>query len=134
MDYIQYFKESFLGSIDSVLSLAKIIIPLMIAMEVLKDLNILECNAIIAHKIPIFVIQFLNINQIYVLAKPEDLPNISEYLECGQTDIKTSIIEELKKEDYKELPEVETEEIKSSPESREAFYKQREEMYKNWKK
>lgn len=99
-----------------------------------KDLNILECNAIIAHKIPIFVIQFLNINQIYVLAKPEDLPNISEYLECGQTDIKTSIIEELKKEDYKELPEVETEEIKSSPESREAFYKQREEMYKNWKK
>lgn len=42
MDYIQYFKESFLGSADSVLSLAKIIIPLMIVMEVLKDLNILD--------------------------------------------------------------------------------------------
>lgn len=94
-----------------------------------KDFNILEYNAAVTHKIPIFVIQFLNTNQVYVMAKPKDLPAISEYLSCGHTDIKTSIIEELNKEDYEELPEIEADKIESSPESREEFYKQREELW-----
>lgn len=42
MDFMAYLKESFTGSISSVLLMAKIIIPLMIVMEVLKDARILE--------------------------------------------------------------------------------------------
>jgi len=42
MDFILYFKESFAGSFNSVLTLAKIIIPLMVIMEILKDSNYLE--------------------------------------------------------------------------------------------
>ncbi|QQY80391.1 nucleoside recognition protein [Keratinibaculum paraultunense] len=42
MDFSSYLKESTIGSIDSVLSMAKIIIPLMIVMEILKDAKILE--------------------------------------------------------------------------------------------
>ena len=42
MDFIAYLKEGTMGSIDSILSMAKIIIPLMIAMEILKDAKILE--------------------------------------------------------------------------------------------
>ena len=37
-----YLKESIVGSLNSILTMAKIIIPLMIAMEILKDANILE--------------------------------------------------------------------------------------------
>ena len=42
MDFIAYLKESFTGSMSSVLLMAKIIIPLMIVMEILKDAKILE--------------------------------------------------------------------------------------------
>lgn len=42
MDFILYFKESFTGSFNSILTMAKIIIPLMVVMEILKDSNILE--------------------------------------------------------------------------------------------
>ncbi|MBU5455416.1 nucleoside recognition domain-containing protein [Caproiciproducens sp. MSJ-32] len=42
MNFSSYLKESTIGSIDSVLSMAKIIIPLMIVMEILKDAKILE--------------------------------------------------------------------------------------------
>ncbi len=42
MNFSSYLKESAIGSIDSILSMAKIIIPLMIVMEVLKDAKILE--------------------------------------------------------------------------------------------
>ncbi|WP_025641833.1 nucleoside recognition domain-containing protein [Schnuerera ultunensis] len=42
MDFIAYLKDSFTGSLNSILNMAIIIIPLMIIMEILKDLNILE--------------------------------------------------------------------------------------------
>ena len=42
MDFSLYFKESITGSFGSVITLAKIIIPLMIVMELLKDSNILD--------------------------------------------------------------------------------------------
>lgn len=42
MDFMTYLKESTMGSLNSVFSMAKIIIPLMIAMEILKDAEILE--------------------------------------------------------------------------------------------
>ncbi|MCF6465706.1 nucleoside recognition domain-containing protein [Clostridium sp. Cult2] len=42
MDLIAYLKESSIGSINSILNMAKIIIPLMIIMEILKDSNVLE--------------------------------------------------------------------------------------------
>lgn len=42
MDFSLFFKQSFTGSFNSILSMAKIVIPLMVVMEVLKDLNVLE--------------------------------------------------------------------------------------------
>lgn len=42
MDFSLYLKESITGSFGSVLTLAKIIIPLMVVMEILKDSNILD--------------------------------------------------------------------------------------------
>lgn len=42
MDFSLYLKESFTGSFSSILTLAKIIIPLMMVMEILKDSKILD--------------------------------------------------------------------------------------------
>ena len=41
MDFTLYIKESFTGSLNSVITMAKIIIPLMVVMEILKDSNVL---------------------------------------------------------------------------------------------
>lgn len=51
-----------------------------------KDLRILENNASISHKIPVFVIQFLNTNEVWVMSKPECLEDISEYLKTEKVE------------------------------------------------
>ena len=50
-----------------------------------KDIRILEYNASIEHKIPIFAIQFLNTGEVWLMAKPEDFTSVSEYIETGRT-------------------------------------------------
>jgi hypothetical protein len=42
MDFVGFLKESTFGSLNSIFDMAKIVIPLMIVMEMLKDLNILD--------------------------------------------------------------------------------------------
>lgn len=42
-----------------------------------KDIETLEYNALVSHKIPVFAIQFLNTNETYLLVKPEDLQDLS---------------------------------------------------------
>ena len=56
------------------------------------DIQTLEYNACIAHKIPIFVIQFLNNQETFVLVKPIDLPGLSELIETGKCEKPDSII------------------------------------------
>ena len=57
-----------------------------------NDIHILEQNAAIAHKLPVFALQFLNTGEIWVMIKPEDLSliqslvageDISEQLQSG---------------------------------------------------
>lgn len=38
-----------------------------------NDIHILEQNAAIAHKLPVFALQFLNTGEVWVMIKPEDL-------------------------------------------------------------
>lgn len=41
-----------------------------------KDLHTLEYNAIVSHKTPVLVIQFIQNDEVYLLIKPEDLEQI----------------------------------------------------------
>ena len=45
-----------------------------------KDIRILEKNAMVSHKLPMFAIQFLNTGEVWLMCKPEDICNISEYI------------------------------------------------------
>lgn len=58
MDFSLFLKEAITGSFNSILSMAKIVIPLMIVMEILKDLNILEK---LSKKLSV-IAKFLNIS------------------------------------------------------------------------
>ena len=48
-----------------------------------SDIRILEKNAMVAHKIPVFAIQFLNTGEVWLMAKPEDFTSVAEYIETG---------------------------------------------------
>lgn len=52
-----------------------------------KDIRILEHNASVEHKLPVFAIQFLNTGEVWLMAKPEDFTEVSEYINTGKTKI-----------------------------------------------
>lgn len=57
----------------------------------LFDIHKLEYNAMVTHKVPVFVIQFLETDEVFVMSRPSDLLSVAKYLECGE---KTAIKEE----------------------------------------
>ena len=49
-----------------------------------KDLDVLSYNAAVAHKLPVFAIQFLQSNEVYLLVKPDMLCEAAKYIETGE--------------------------------------------------
>lgn len=48
------------------------------------DIDKLEHNALIANKVPVFIIQFLKDDTRYAMMAIEDIPKINEYLNTGE--------------------------------------------------
>ena len=92
-----------------------------------KDIRILERNASVEHKIPMFAIQFLNTGEVWLMAKPEDFTSISQYIETGETEVDTFDID---LSESKEQTVIVSKTIGSSSSAREQFYKQREQKFK----
>ena len=104
-----------------------------------KDIEILEYNALVAHKIPVFAIKFLNTNEVFLLVRPEHLKDVvsvvkgerprdtqSDFLglETQASEVQGGISENgLKpKRDCKPV-------IKSSADSRKSFMKANDKKY-----
>lgn len=95
-----------------------------------SDLNKLEGQAAVCNKIPLFAIQYINNNNIYIMVKPDDLVEIAKYLNTGEC-AKPKCFE---LEEYKELKRESKPKIKSGQSKREEFWKTKEEEYKKWKR
>ena len=102
----------------------------------LKDIETLEYNALVAHKLPVFAIQFLCNNQTYLLVKPEDLQDVSGLIVGNKPD--NSRYETLGIENtglggpsngVKETPKGVRKIIKSSKSSRESFNREHEKKF-----
>lgn len=93
-----------------------------------KDIRILEYNAEVAHKLPIFAIQFLNTGEVWLMAKPEDFTSVAEYINTNQiSEAATSVFDDVEEvEDVKQRPR---KKIGSSKSSRDAFYKEKAKKY-----
>ncbi|MGL5920454.1 MAG: hypothetical protein ACRCZQ_08140 [Bacteroidales bacterium] len=48
------------------------------------DTDKLSYNATVAHKIPVFAIQYLQSNEIFLVIKPEDIADVAKYITTGQ--------------------------------------------------
>ena len=93
-----------------------------------KDIRILEQNAIVSHKLPVFAIQFLNTGEVWLMARPEDFTSVSEYIQTGRT---TSSVFDIGVD-----PEVEDsilppprKVITSSESARNAYYQERKQRF-----
>lgn len=101
-----------------------------------QDIHTLEYNAAVSHKIPMFAIQFLNTGEVWVMVKPEDLCEVSEYIKTGTPCKPRESL--FNSSDDTEVNKVRKPVIKSSRAARDRFNEECEEearkRVKKWKK
>lgn len=93
-----------------------------------KDIRMLEKNALVAHKIPLFAIQFLNTNEVWLMIKPEDVFDVAEALNGDVVRMPDNLINIDETTPY-EPPSNATRIIKSSSSAREMFHKEKNKKY-----
>lgn len=91
-----------------------------------KDIRILEHNASVEHKLPVFAIQFLNTGEVWLMAKPEDFTEVSEFINTGKIEKQKEIVCSI---DEKQIDYTLTKKIKSSMQAREDFKKEQMKKY-----
>ena len=89
-----------------------------------SDIRILEKNANISHKIPIFAIQFLNTGEVWLMSKPEDYTEVAKYINTGKCEKPESIDIE-----FKELPKPKKKVITSNADARELYKAEQNRKY-----
>ena len=82
----------------------------------LRDIQVMEANALVTHKVPVFVIQFLGTGDVFIMARPSDMEQVVEYINTGDCERPTDGFElsQGKKPNVKQ--------IRSSEGSRNAFW------------
>lgn len=92
-----------------------------------EDINVLEYHACISHKIPIFALQFLTTNSVYVMIPEEEFKEYQDYKKAKQdeTFLQKSVDIEEEKEYNKDTQKV-NRSINKMRSTREQFYKQME--------
>lgn len=97
-----------------------------------RDLDILNMNAAVTHKLPVFAIQFIQAGEIYLLIKPIDLPDAAKYIETGKVDRVSEFDSEIG--EFKEIKAKPRQAIKSSSSAREKFRAEQERKFKKERK
>lgn len=91
------------------------------------DIDKLLYHASVSKKLPVFAIQFLQSNEIFLVVKPEDLNEIAKYVETqNPPDLIDSVIDVGHEDGHQEH----IKQIKSSVSAREEFIKEHEKKYK----
>ena len=99
----------------------------------LEDLHVLEYNAFVCHKIPVFVVQFLGTQEVYLLVKSEVLSEVAKYLETGEY-ITANEFVGVDLTEHEELKPKKVEGIKSSSKAREQFNRETEQKFRKEKR
>lgn len=98
-----------------------------------KDLDVLSYNAAVAHKLPVFAIQFLQSNEVYLLVKPDMLCEAAQYIETGEyTNANAFVGVDLS--EHEDMVATPKRTIKSSSKAREQFQRENERKFKKEKR
>lgn len=93
-----------------------------------KDIRMLEKNALVAHKIPVFAIQFLNTNEVWLMMKPDAVFDVAEALNGDVVRMPDNLINIDETTPYEHSSNA-TRIIKSSSSAREMFHKEKSKKY-----
>lgn len=98
-----------------------------------KDLDVLSYNAAVAHKLPVFAIQFLQSNEVYLLIKPEMLCEAAKYIETGEYESANEFVG-IDLSEHEQMIITPKRVIKSSSNAREKFNQENERKFKKEKR
>ena len=100
-----------------------------------KDLDTLGYNAAVSHKIPVFAIQFLQSDEVYLVIKPEVLCDAAKYIETGEyTMPKNTLIGGIDLSELEDVTVTPKSMVKSSSSAREQFHKENETKFRKERK
>lgn len=95
------------------------------------DLDTLQYNAMVAHKIPVFAIQFLSSNELYLVMKPEVLEDLAKYLKTGEA---PELFIGIDLSEHEDMASIGGRVIKSSSSARKQFREEQQQKYgKKWR-
>lgn len=98
-----------------------------------KDFDVLNYNAAIAHKLPVFAIQFIQSNEVYLLVKPDMLTEVAQYIETGEY-IASDEFVGVDLSEHEDVKPTIKKVVKSSSNAREQFKREREQKFKKEKR
>ena len=98
-----------------------------------KDLDVLSYNAAVAHKLPVFAIQFLQSNEVYLLIKPELLCEAAKYIKTGEYESANEFVG-IDLSEHEQMITTPKRVIKSSSNAREKFNQENERKFKKEKR
>ena len=94
-----------------------------------RDIDVLNYNAGVCHKMPVFAIQFLQSNEVYLLVKPSMLCDLSKYIDTGTYESQSDFLD-LELSDVEETTVETKRKIKSSSSARIRFNEENEKKFK----
>lgn len=94
-----------------------------------RDIDVLNYNAGVCHKMPVFAIQFLQSNEVYLLVKPDMLTDVAKYIETGTYTSQNDFLD-LDVSDVEETTAKAKGKIKSSSSARIRFNEENEKKFR----
>lgn len=91
------------------------------------DIDKLIMHALTSRKIPVFAVQFLQSDEVFLLVRPLDLTDVAEYLSTGRCYIPEPVVQP---DDIEDSTSVRLHTVKSSASARERFNRERENKFK----
>lgn len=91
------------------------------------DVDKLILHALTSRKIPVFAVQFLQSDEVFLLVRPLDLTDVAEYLSTGRCSIPEPVVQT---DDIEDSTTVRPYSVKSSASARERFNRERESKFK----
>lgn len=95
-----------------------------------KDMDTLVYHALVSHKLPLFVIQFLQSNEVYFLVRPIDLYDIAQSMFGGEKVNREQLLCDIDVSGIDEISVVSKKCIKSSSDARRTFIDENDSKFK----
>lgn len=101
-----------------------------------SDIDTLQYNASVSHKLPVFAIQFIQTNEVFLVVRPEDLQDLHELIEGRKPENHTRDFLGIDQEGFESQAEESTPKriIKSGSSAREEFARENEKKFKKARK